>query len=186
LSQEGFSKEPERTILPIENPSEELPSVEPIPEDDTPDVDDPEAPPVTQFTLKASDALVSNGMVFENDAVFHTAGSFNPANSGLALFNFNIEVAGEYALDALVLAPDRSSNSFFIDIDREPNADKAWRMVADPAIVKKRVRVGNFAPDPNDPAPEHRFILSEGSHQIFIRGREPNTRLFEITVLKVD
>ena len=173
LSSEGpatdaFDSAPEQPLPPSLPPVDDAPLV---------------VPAVTVFAFEAADMTLSDGMALAGNGFSMAAANTDPATSGLAQVDFTVEVAGEYVVDANVLALSISSNSFFVNIDSNPVAVMVWHILPAPVVTSRRVSHGGVADVVN---PEHRFLLEAGEHTLFIRGRETDVILESLTIMKVD
>jgi hypothetical protein len=110
----------------------------------------------------------------------------DPTQGGSAVFSFNVSIAGDYVVSASVNAPDSAANSFFVDIDSQPLAPLAIWDVSTTSGFEQRIVSwrGNGTDVDSEFAPKV-FTLTQGVHQLIIRGRESGTKLGQITVGKL-
>jgi len=146
---------------------------------DDPGEDEPVVPKVTSFEFTPDMAMLSNGATLSGGVVIIPSAGEAITDRGLAEYTFNVEVAGEYIVEANISAPDISSNSYFANMDLEPTADMVWHMLPADGFAIKTLTWGG-APDEQNP--EHRFILNEGAHVLKLRGRETNVQLQNLTI----
>ena len=107
------------------------------------------------------------------------------AASGRAAYNFTISKAGNYLVSAQVIAPSEAQNSFWVNIDAEPTDPlMVWDVYVSPTLGSQTVAWrGNGTSDPaNSQYRPKVFYLTQGAHQLIIRGREANTSLGQITI----
>lgn len=101
------------------------------------------------------------------------------ASSGRVSFSFELPEPGDYIVKTIVNAPTDGSNSFFVNIDAEPqDPEMVWDIVNLTNGFQERAISwrGNGTFD----SPQfisQVFSLSAGVHQLIIRGREANTQL---------
>jgi len=109
----------------------------------------------------------------------------NLADGGRAVYSFNIVKAGHYLVSAMVRASSDAQNSFYVNMDAEPTDPlMIWDI---PVAASQTSRIvswrGNGSGDPAAAQYIPKvFRLSEGTHQLVIRGREANTGLGTITI----
>jgi len=154
----------------------------------------------TSLAVSGSASTPLTGLSFESVAGIITgpfeanAGSVSQTvetgvtDGGRAVYTFTVTNTGSYFISANVDAPRDEANSFFVNIDAEPtDPTMIWDILPFTTGFESRVVSwrGNGAFD----APQYTnalFNLSAGTpHQLIIRGREANTLLGRITLLKV-
>jgi hypothetical protein len=109
-------------------------------------------------------------------------------NSGTAVYKLDIKTAGKYKIVANVYASDGGSDSFFVKIDN--GVEDIWDIFkGDSAEYNKWSQdevalrgTGTFATPQYDPFSP---LLTEGSHTLTFRGRDPNARLDYFYLIKV-
>ena len=103
--------------------------------------------------------------------------------SGCAEYPFNLPRAGNYVLQTTVNAPHTGANSFFVNIDAEPQDPyMIWDIPVTTGYEQRVVSWRrNGTPTNNQFVPKV-FNLTQGPHQLLIRGREAYTRLQSMTV----
>lgn len=107
------------------------------------------------------------------------------AGSGRLSCMFNVVDPGEYGIVATVDAPSDGENSLFLNIDAEPQDPfMVWDIPItsglEPRLVSWR---GNGTFDANQIA-QKVFTLSAGQHELIIRGREANTKISLLQLVK--
>ena len=108
-------------------------------------------------------------------------------NGGRAVYNFTTTViAGNYVIQALVNAPNEGANSFFMNIDAEPQDPyMIWDVPVTTGFMQETGNWrGNGTFDNSQFVPQV-FILNPGTHQLIIRGREANTLLQNIVIVLI-
>lgn len=129
---------------------------------------------VTQvtLTLPASAAVVSAPLILTNGCISQ------PETTGLeggrAVFSFTITNAGNYVLQAVVDAPGEDSNSFYVNVDSQPE-DPAmiWDIDVTSGFEERTVSWRGKGTAESDEIVPKRFNLSAGAHKLIIVGREP-------------
>jgi len=152
-------------------------------------------PPSEELEFEAEDMQLSGAMTAVSDQSA-SAGSYiqtSTRDSGSASFLFTISEPGVYRIEGKVIAINSGSDSFFISIDEQPQENSIWDLFYE---IPNDLRNQNWAWDdvtqrgngtfdaPQfDPA---QFNLSEGTHTLYIFGREPNTKLDRIRIFNVN
>ncbi|MEM3113509.1 MAG: LamG-like jellyroll fold domain-containing protein, partial [Candidatus Pacearchaeota archaeon] len=117
-----------------------------------------------------------------------SSGILTLGSNGKANYTFTVSVAGNYAVKAFVNAPDTGTNSFFIGMDSDPSPVNysSWDILPlTTGFQERNVSLrGNGTADINEFNPVI-FYLSTGTHTFFLRGREINTAIDNLTIYKV-
>jgi hypothetical protein len=110
----------------------------------------------------------------------------NPAQGGSAVYNFQVTTAGDYAVQAIVNAPSQASNSFFVNIDSQPQDPfMVWHIPVTSGLETRTVSwQGNGTWDNPQIVPAV-FTLTQGTHQLIVRGREANTQFQRFSILRL-
>ena len=140
-----------------------------------------------QPCLSATNGVVAGPFVVNGSSISQASLTTNPASGGRAAYTFTVGGAGTYEIRALVNAPDISANSFFVNIDAEPQAPgMIWDISPLTSGFEWRAVSwrGSGIDSSNQFAPAI-FTLLPGDHQVIVRGREPNTQLQGLTVVPV-
>jgi hypothetical protein len=86
-------------------------------------------------------------------------------------------------IEALVNAPDESSNSFFLNIDAQPeDPDMIWDVELTTGFEKRVVNWRGDGSDSSDEFVPKSFKLTPVAHKLIIVGREPGTLLKSLTL----
>ena len=85
-----------------------------------------EAPPSGGLTFAATSGTISTPFVVSNGAIYPSRALTGVTNGGRAAYSFTVTNAGVYVILGAVNAPDLSANSFYVNIDAEPQ---------DPAMI---------------------------------------------------
>lgn len=96
-------------------------------------------------------------------------------NGGRAAFSFSAPVTGQYAIVAVVEAPDRDSHVLFVNFDSEPKeAESKWEIPVKRGFATNLVSLAAGGP--------RYFDLEKGLHQLIIRGGDPNVKLSRVSI----
>lgn len=94
--------------------------------------------------------------------------------SGFARYGFSVPADGYYRLTAMVRALDQSSNSVWLDIDREPVAPfTAWHITNETVGFERRAVTWQGDGTYDNPAIVPKtWFLTRGEHVLYVRARE--------------
>jgi hypothetical protein len=105
------------------------------------------------------------------------------SGSGQAVYGFNIANAGNYAISALINAPNTGANSFYVNIDGQPtDPTMIWDVPVTSGFTNQLVSWRGTGTDTNNQFAPKVFSLSSGTHQLIVRGREANAQLAGMTI----
>jgi hypothetical protein len=141
--------------------------------------------PSGSIFLSAPAGRISPPFTITNGSVCQSIQTTEPTNGGLATYTFNISTTGNYVVQALVNAPNEGANSVFLNIDADPQSPT---MTSDiyPLTSGFENRTlswrGNGTDVSNQYIPKV-FNLSQGTHQLVIRGREIDTQLKTLAIV---
>jgi len=126
--------------------------------------------PVATFPASAGTItapfVVTNGILSQPDMT-------ELGDGGKAVYNFSITNAGNYLILGMVSAEDDTMNSFFVNVDAQPDDMMIWDIDLTKGFEERTVNWrGNGAADSGEFVPK-RFKLSAGAHKLIIVGREP-------------
>ncbi len=134
-------------------------------------------------SLPASAAVLTAPLVLTNGYFFLAAEQQEVAGGGKAVFNFSVTNAGNYVIETLVSAPDGSSNSFYVNIDAQPeDPEMIWDIDLTAGFEKRVVSWRGGGDSSNDEISPKRFKLEAGAHTLVFVGREPGTLLKSLTI----
>ena len=103
---------------------------------------------------------------------------------GKAIYNFTITNAGDYVIKASVNAPDESANSFYVNIDADPeDPTMIWDVDPTSGFEERTVNWRGGGTAESDEIVPKRFTLTAGSHKLIIVGREVDTQLKSLTIV---
>jgi hypothetical protein len=146
--------------------------------------------PLSGLTFAASSGTITSPFILTNGYIYQPTqtilSSVGLSNCGTATYTFTITNAGSYIVEALVNAPDDSANSFYVSIDGQPTDPMCtWQMTLTSGFQEEVVSwQGNGTYDAPQFVPEF-FTLTNGTHQLMIVGREANTELEQISIVKI-
>jgi len=122
------------------------------------------------ITLQPSSAVITAPLVLTNGAISQPERTDLP-EGGKAVYTFTITNAGNYLIKGLVNAPDEESNSFYVNVDAQPEDQMIWDIEVTTGFQEQTV---NWRGD-GDPGSGQtkKFNLSAGDHKLIIMGREP-------------
>jgi hypothetical protein len=151
------------------------------------------APSGTGLTFAAGAATLTAPLVLNGGAIYQTETVGTVAGGGQAVFTFTITNAGNYAVQALVNAPDTSANSFWLNVDAQPTDPTmvwdvpvtsgfqrliaSWRGNGVASTTSSSGFTAEYAPKI--------FTLTSGTHQLIIVGREWYTELESVSIIAV-
>ncbi|HKW29566.1 MAG TPA: choice-of-anchor D domain-containing protein [Verrucomicrobiae bacterium] len=130
-------------------------------------------------------STIINGVEF--NYIYQPLPSIGDVSSGTAVYNFTITNAGNYEIQALVNAPNVNANSFYVNIDSQPqDSTTIWDIMPLTSGFEQRLVSwrGNGSEN-NDQIVPKTFNLGAGLHQIVFTGREPGTALASFTLIPV-
>jgi hypothetical protein len=138
----------------------------------------------SNLTFQADSGVVTGPFVVTNGCIFQTV-STELSTAGSASYTFTITKPGRYAIQALVDAPKDCANSFYVNLDGEPQ-DPAmiWNVPSTPSGLENRFVSwrGNGTADHPQFSPRV-FTLSSGEHKLIIRGKAARTKLARICIM---
>lgn len=121
-----------------------------------------------------------------NSYISQTVQTTGVNNGGSATFAFTITTAGDYVIQALVNAPNSGANSFYINIDSQPqDPTMIWDVTLTSGFEQRLISWrGNGTDTANQFVPKV-FTLTAGMHQLLVIGREANTQLSSLSILQI-
>jgi Bacterial Ig domain len=99
--------------------------------------------------------------------------------SGEAVYNFTIDLPGNYVVSGSLNAPSDGENSLYINVDAQPTGSlMIWDIPVTSGFTNLTAswRGISTAAGPPQFSPKV-FTLSAGTHQLYVCGREPNVQL---------
>jgi len=139
----------------------------------------------SNLVFSASSANITGPFLSANGYIVQTVET-SVTNGGRATFNFTITNAGTFVVQALVNAATDSGNSFYLNIDADPqDPTMVWDIPLTSGFEERIASWrGNGTPTSNQYVPKM-FDLTAGAHQLIIIGREANTELEQVAILQV-
>lgn len=146
-------------------------------------VEAPGVPP-QGLTVPAPLGMITSPFVSAKSYIY-TPFETTLANAGSAVFKFIITNAGNYVVQGLVNATSASANSFWLNLDSQPQ-DPYMIWDVTPLTSGFKLRTANWrgnGTDTSDQFVPAVFPLGPGLHTLIIQGREANTLLQSVTIL---
>jgi len=142
-------------------------------------------PPAGTLTFQAGAGTVTAPFFVDSGSILQTVDT-DVATGGKAIYQFTLTNSGDYVLRAVVDAPDTAANSFYVNIDGQPQDPQMIWDVSTTSGFEQRIVSwrGNGTFDANQFVPKV-FGLTTGVHQLVIVGREPNTQLQSISIVRM-
>jgi hypothetical protein len=138
----------------------------------TPLADTPKAAHADQ-AIPAAEAKLSGPFVLKDGAISQST-TTDLAGGGRAVFTVQVAVAGNYLVQGVVDAPDENSNSFFLNIDAEPQDTMIWDLEMTSGFEERTSNWrGSGDSESNGEFVPKAFQLTAGEHKVIIGGREP-------------
>jgi hypothetical protein len=138
------------------------------------------------IVLQADSGTIVSPLVTPNGYIYQAIQTLNTADSGRASYGFTVTNAGDYVIRAVVDAPNTGANSFFLNVDSDPQSPiMIWDIPKTSGFEKRLVGWrGNGTQDANQYIPAV-FTLTPGLHQLIVLGRDNNTKLQSIEIIKI-
>jgi len=128
-------------------------------------------PPIA--TLPASAATVTAPLALTN-GVLSQPEMTAIEDGGNAVFTFTVTNEGDYVITAQVNAPDDSSNSFFMNMDAQPeDPTMIWDIDVTTGFEARTVSWRGSGDADSDEFLPKTFHLTVGDHKLILVGREP-------------
>lgn len=134
----------------------------------------PAADSKTPPSIAVSEAKVTKPMAVKAGVVSQPERT-ELADGGKAVFEFTVPKDGEYAVYAVVSAPDDDNNSFYVNVDTAPNDDPLmiWDIDLTSGFEERVVNWRGSGEAGSDEFNPKVFKLTAGPHKLFMVGREP-------------
>lgn len=120
-------------------------------------------------TLSGAFTVTAEGCVAQ------TTSTMTVGTGGRAEYSFAVTVPGTYVLKGMVTAPSQGENSFFFNVDAEPNGMSIWDLGL---TATPDEQMANWRGNGTIASPEYApktFLLTAGQHTLILMGREPNS-----------
>jgi hypothetical protein len=135
----------------------------------------------TPFTIGST---VVSGVT--NSYISQAVQTTSVTNGGSATFAFTIATAGDYVIQALVNAPNSGANSFYVNVDSQPQDPiMIWDVTLTSGFEQRLISWRGNGTDTADQFVPKVFTLTAGMHQLIIIGREANTQLSSLSILQI-
>ena len=143
-------------------------------------------PPVEGLTFLAGVGLIDSPFVYSNESISQPLQTIDPTTGGRATYTFSITYPGNYVIQCLVNAPNDGANSFYLNIDAEPESPSMiWDIPLTSTFEQRVVSWRGTGSDINNQYIPKIFTLTQGVHQIIFRGREANVQLKSFVILQL-
>jgi hypothetical protein len=147
-----------------------------------------EAPPVVGggLAFPATSGALTAPFVATNGYISQAVNT-DVTDGGQAVYSFTITNAGNYVIQASVDATSLTGNSFYVNIDAQPqDPSMIWDINPVTSGFEQRLVSwrGSGLAEADQFVPEI-FNLTAGTHQLIIVGREPGTELQSLSILKL-
>lgn len=130
--------------------------------------------PVSAATVTAP-LVLTNGILSQPDMT-------GVEDGGKAVFTFAVTNEGDYTITGQVNAPDDSSNSFYINLDAQPeDPTMIWDVEVTDGFETRTVNWRGSGESGSGEFSPKKFHLTAGNHKIILIGREP-TELKSLSV----
>lgn len=124
-------------------------------------------------TLPASSATVTAPLVLTNGVISQPEQT-ELGEGGKAVFTFTVTNEGDYVITAQVNAPDEASNSFFVNVDAQPeDPTMIWDIDVTSGFETRTVSWRGNGDANSDEISPKKFHLAAGEHKLIVVGREP-------------
>ena len=137
---------------------------------------------VEGLSFEAELGVVTAPFILTNGYIYQPVQT-DGISGGRAAYDFTITNAGSYVIKAVVDGPGYGEWSLYVNIDSEPQGpEMVWQI---PITIGFESRIISWQGNGTCVKPQFApkvFNLSEGAHQLIIRGREANTRLDQIAL----
>ena len=123
--------------------------------------------------ISVSAATVTAPLVLKDGAISQPKQT-ELAEGGKAVIAFKVPKDGNYVIRAVVNAPDEDSNSFYLNIDAQPEDPlMIWDMEVTKGFEERVVSWRGNGDSSSDEFAPKIFKLTAGEHKLNIVGREP-------------
>ena len=120
--------------------------------------------------------IVTNGVMYQTSSTGYT-------NGGRAVYSFTIDSAGPYTVSAAISAPAAGARSLYLNMDADPNsATMIWDAPVASGFVNRTASWRGTGTQSNPQYAPKIFTLTAGTHQLILRGKDPNVQLSSLTV----
>ena len=139
--------------------------------------------PDQALALEAPLGAVLPPMVVTNGYVYQPTPTLSPTNGGRVTYTFAVSNAGNYVIQAFVNTVDPTGNSAYVNLDAEPqDPGMIWDVIG--TVGFERRYVGWRGNSTNNAYAPQVFYLTNGVHQLIVRGRGANLQWQRILIQK--
>jgi hypothetical protein len=139
----------------------------------------------TGLVFEAESGVITNPFLITNGYIYQ-ATKTGVTNGGRASYSFSITNTGNYVIQAMANGTSKTSNSFYVNIDAEPqDPSMIWQIPFTAGFESQMVSWQGNGTSLSPQFVPKVFNLSAGSHQLVIRGRDANTQLDNLTILSL-
>ena len=143
------------------------------------------APAGQETTINAESGLVTGPFVVTNGHIYQPVQT-DLTNTGLAVYTFTITNSGSYVVQALVNAPNSAANSFYVNIDAEPEGPcMIWDIPLTSGFQRQTITWRGNGTAGRDQCDGKVFYLTQGTHHLVLKGREANAQWKEFTLVRL-
>jgi len=144
------------------------------------------APPaVASLSFSATSGSLTWPFVASNGHIYQTLQT-RANNGGQAVYDFAITNVGSYVIQAVVDAPNTGANSFYVNIDAQPqDPTMIWDVPVTTGFEQRMVSWRGSGTDASNQFVPQIFHLAVGTHQLIIVGREAITQLEQLSILEL-
>lgn len=123
--------------------------------------------------IPASAAKITAPLKLEDGAIGQPAQT-ELAEGGKAVFEFTLAKGGTFVIHAVVKAVAEDANSFYLNIDADPEDPKMiWDIDVTSGFEERIVSWRGNGDADNDEFKPKKFELKAGAHKLIVVGREP-------------
>ena len=123
--------------------------------------------------LPVTEAKITSPFVLKDGAISQPE-TTEVKGGGRAVFTFKVAEAGEYVIHGTVKAPDEDSNSFYLNIDAEPEDPLTiWDLEVTNGFEERVSNWRGNGDSANGEFVPKTFKLTAGEHKLIVGGREP-------------
>ena len=139
-----------------------------------------------QLVFEAAEGLVTKPFTITNGFLYQPVATLGVTNGGRVSYSFNLTNAGAYVIQALVNAPDGNEHSFYVNMDAEPRDENmVWSLPVTAGFEERFIIWRNDELGFSDRPACKVFPLTQGEHQLIIRGKGANTQLSHLVIFKL-
>lgn len=136
-----------------------------------------------ELTFPASAGVLNAPFLLTNGYLYQPAPQTTVTDGGKAIYSFTITNAGNYVIHAVVNAPAMESNSFYLNMDAPPeDPTMIWDIDVTTGFEARVVSWRGDGSDTDDQFVPKQFKLAPGTHQLILRGREPDVQLKTLSI----